>query len=288
MKVNITNLVFEGGGVLGNAYIGAIEQLETQGIMKNVKNYAGSSVGALFATLMACGATVKFLQDEFNTIDFASLKDSSWGISRDLWRLYTKYGYYKGDKLLKLCEKYVRELTGSAQCTFLELYQKQGTYLIITGTNLNTQSTVFFSYKTYPDMPIVFALRLSCSYPYFFKAVEFEGDVYVDGGLLMNLPIRAFDNDFLPEQTLGLKLIDNSDLKIWHNINDFKRFTECIINSVYNQSQRLYFSESDWERTVKINVGNYTTLDFSITTKDKEWLKEQGKKAVQEFEYIQT
>ena len=49
----IENLVFEGGGVRGIAFTGAIQCLEEKGILKNVKRFAGSSAGALAATMLA-------------------------------------------------------------------------------------------------------------------------------------------------------------------------------------------------------------------------------------------
>ncbi|VFS56685.1 Patatin-like phospholipase [Leminorella grimontii] len=55
MKYPFENLVFEGGGVKGIAYVGALEVLEEEGILDNVKNVAGSSVGAIAAVLVGLG-----------------------------------------------------------------------------------------------------------------------------------------------------------------------------------------------------------------------------------------
>ena len=47
------NLVFRGGGMKGTAYTGALEILEQKGLLKQVERVAGSSAGAITATLIS-------------------------------------------------------------------------------------------------------------------------------------------------------------------------------------------------------------------------------------------
>jgi len=49
------NLVFEGGGVKGIAYVGAMEVLEEKGILGDVRRVGGTSAGAINAVLLAAG-----------------------------------------------------------------------------------------------------------------------------------------------------------------------------------------------------------------------------------------
>ena len=44
-KPVIKNLVFEGAGMRGIAYCGVLEELETQGLVKDVEKVAGTSAG---------------------------------------------------------------------------------------------------------------------------------------------------------------------------------------------------------------------------------------------------
>jgi len=59
MTRTIENLVFNVGGVLGIAYAGAIEALEKQGILSQVKRTAGTSAGAVAAALISLGYSSK-------------------------------------------------------------------------------------------------------------------------------------------------------------------------------------------------------------------------------------
>lgn len=51
----IENIVFEGAGIRGIAYSGAINQLEQIGLLKNVKRVGGTSAGAITAMLLTFG-----------------------------------------------------------------------------------------------------------------------------------------------------------------------------------------------------------------------------------------
>ena len=54
-KYHFRNLVFEGGGVKGIAYVGALEVLDQEGILKDIKRVAGTSAGAMVAVLVGLG-----------------------------------------------------------------------------------------------------------------------------------------------------------------------------------------------------------------------------------------
>lgn len=73
----ITNLVFEGGGIKGIAYVGALEILEeiTKNLsipfsLQTVERVAGTSVGAITALLVAIGYNSEEIRRELASIDF--------------------------------------------------------------------------------------------------------------------------------------------------------------------------------------------------------------------------
>lgn len=57
MAYHFRNLVFEGGGVKGIAYVGAMEVLEEKGILKNITRVGGTSAGAINALLAGLNYT---------------------------------------------------------------------------------------------------------------------------------------------------------------------------------------------------------------------------------------
>ena len=195
------NLVFEGGGVKGIAYVGALEVLEKEGILQNIERVAGTSAGAMVAVLVGLGYSASELKDILWKINFKNFMDSSWGVVRDTKRLLTDYGWYKGDFFRNLMGGYVKEKTGNSEATFKDLEQlrKKGKpfrELTLVGCDLTTGYAKVFSATTTPDAKIADAARISMSIPLFFAAVKgINGNdhIYVDGGLLDNYSVKTYD-----------------------------------------------------------------------------------------------
>jgi len=197
MEYHFKNLVFEGGGVKGIAYVGALDILEQEGILQNIERVAGTSAGALVAVLVGLGYSTEELRKVLWNLNFQNFLDDSFGTIRDTQRLIDEYGWYKGDFFRKLVAGYIKDKAKSGEETFRDLaeaHKFKDIYLI--GADLSTGFSKVFSYKHTPDVKVADAARISMSIPLFFKAIQgVNGDnhVYVDGGLLDNYPIKVFD-----------------------------------------------------------------------------------------------
>ncbi|WP_373665323.1 hypothetical protein SPSIL_039130 [Sporomusa silvacetica DSM 10669] len=194
------NLVFEGGGVKGIAYVGALQVLSEKGILDNIERVGGSSVGAITALLVGLNYHPEEIKDIFSKLDFRNFLDDSWGIIREVQRLVYQYGWYKGDFFYNWVSSIIAAKVGNADATFTDVFDLRQTNkyqdMYFTGTNLSTGFSEVFSYETTPDMSIAEAVRISMSVPLFFTAVRDKRDhLYVDGGLLDNYPIRLFDQE---------------------------------------------------------------------------------------------
>src|SRR3712207_624013 len=69
------DLVFEGGGVKGIGLVGALSILEEQGF--EPQNVAGTSAGAIVATLLAAGYTAAELHEIMLDLDFRQFMDTA-------------------------------------------------------------------------------------------------------------------------------------------------------------------------------------------------------------------
>jgi len=117
-------------------------------------------------------------------------------------------GWYRGNTFLLWVEEIIVNKTGNADITFQELHDLNFRDLYVTGTSLNNQRLIVFSYQTYPDMKVKDAVRISMSIPLYFEAVYIDSvghvinqnrakdkfDIMVDGGLTANFPISIFDS----------------------------------------------------------------------------------------------
>jgi len=300
MAYEFENLVFEGGGVKGLAFCGALKVLEEKGIMKNIKRLAGSSAGAITAGLLACGYTSDGILEKLRDKNFNDFKDDSWGFIRDLWRLKNKYGFHLGKEFYNWYGALLEDETGKADITFADVFDDCDKELVITGTCLNRRETHYYTKDRNPNMSIRQAVRISMSIPLFFAAVEWKGDLLVDGGVLNNYPLWVFDGKAPGDprrqeadpnpKTLGLKLLTEEEIaeggsgqRRENEINDIKDFALSLVESLTSQIERLHIKPHDWERTIAINTRHVKTTDFDMKDTDKKMLLEEGRKGAEKF-----
>jgi NTE family protein len=196
MTYHFRNLIFEGGGVKGIAYIGAMKVLEDKGILPQIQRVGGTSAGAINATLFALGYTLAEQDEILRKLDFRKFLDDQFGVIRDSGRLLSEFGWYRGDYFHEWVSKLVKRKLGSANATFQDLKEAKQPELYVYGTNLSTRFGEVFSIERTPSERIADAIRISMSIPLFFASVRnARRDVYVDGGLLDNYPVKLFDRE---------------------------------------------------------------------------------------------
>lgn len=200
MSYQFKNLVFEGGGVKGIAYVGAMEVLNEKGFLPHIERVGGASAGAINAILIGLNYSLDETKEILWGLDFKNFMDDSWGIIRDTNRLINEFGWYKGDFFRDWIGEIIKAKTGNSDSTFHEVYKQKTKRkfkdLYFMGTNLSTRFGEVFSHEHTPRMCVADAVRISMSIPLFFAAKRsLRGDAYVDGGVLDNYPIKLFDRE---------------------------------------------------------------------------------------------
>lgn len=298
MRFPFKNLVFKGGGVLGVAYAGAVEVLALEGILPQIERLAGTSAGAIASLLLALRYDAHSLTKVMMDLDFKRFTSKA-----DPLRFQEKYGWYSTQPVREWLESQVRgaraigELSGKE--TFAELRDLGCRGLHVFATNLNRRCIEEFSVRTTPEARVVDAVLASLSIPAFFQSFQFPDDgptghIYVDGGAVLNYPIAAFDlpgkgnshrNRANPE-TLGFHLelpvaeSPTSDL----GFGTFSRWAEHLYEAVKDlQSSVLLDYPEHFERTVFVDSGEISPIDFEITTEEKQWLVESGRRATEAY-----
>lgn len=203
------NLVFEGGGVKGIAYLGAMEVLEKRGIFKDIVRVGGTSAGAINAVLLACGYSNAEQKKILYAMNFERFMDDDWGATRDAKRLLEEFGWHKGDYFRNWMGELIARKMGSPDITFTDLKNAKQPALYLLGANLGTGFGEVFSVEHTPTMRILDAVRISMSIPLFFSAIRsVRRDVYVDGGLLDNYPVKLFDREKYVEDAKAARKTD--------------------------------------------------------------------------------
>ncbi len=283
------NLVFEGGGIRGVAYLGALHELSIAGILDGIESFAGTSAGSIAAAILACGGSIEFMEQFFGQTNFADLLDcSSWKL-RNLYDIVSTWGLCSGDIITEKISAILKTLLGNPDITFQQAHNITGKELIITGVCLSTRNVKYFSRRNYPDMQIALAIRISCSIPIVFKPVEFDGRLWVDGGCLDNYPMRAYhvihgDSITIPEETLGLTLKSDIDInKQWPPIESIASFASSLIATIRDSPQKIHIDSADKMRTITIPTGGISSTHFGLTEGEKQSLISSGRESVAKF-----
>jgi NTE family protein len=138
MSVQFRNLVFEGGGVKGIAYVGAMRILEQRGALQNIIRVGGASAGAINALIYALGYDLLEQNEIMRSTDFKKFMDNSFGFIRDIRRLAKHFGWYKGDFFSTWVGKLIEKKLGNREATFNDLARAGHPDLYVIGTNLST------------------------------------------------------------------------------------------------------------------------------------------------------
>jgi NTE family protein len=266
-------------------------------LLKNIKRFSGTSIGALFATLLSIGYTA----DEI--MYFSDLIDTTVTSNCFVTKVYNvcnKFGVSSMDNLKREFERIIDKKVRS-EITLEKLYKITGKDLVICVTNLNTKSPVYFHHKTYPEAKLIDVIIASMSFPMLFRPCKLPylgtNDYFVDGGLVDNYPVWVF-NDLeklnngkiseiekdskVPSTTLGIKIIDVDDgvFDGRSNIQNVGTYITEIINTFMLQKERSYITSSYISQTVPIYVPNISFIDFDMTNEKIDKLIEIGKQSI--------
>mgnify|MGYP003329517272 CR=1 FL=1 len=157
-------LVLSGGGARGIAHVGVMKALTEMGIQFSV--ISGTSAGAVAGAYFAAGCSFNEMMERLHEMRILRNLRPAWGRS--------------GLLRLDIIESFVKE--GIPSDTFESLKIP----LIVAATNLHTGNTEYFS-SGQLSRPVI----ASCCVPALFAPVEINNQLYVDGGVLDNLPAAA-------------------------------------------------------------------------------------------------
>tara|TARA_Y100000746_G_scaffold229713_1_gene239870 strand:+ start:7248 stop:8186 length:939 start_codon:yes stop_codon:yes gene_type:complete len=205
---SVKYIVFGGGGQKGLLYIGAVKALRQymnfDSVLKNVKGFCGSSVGAIFAVLMI----MEYTEEEINEMVMPLVSSfDNVAPQMDVSLFISNYGFDDGSTLKKSLAKII-EFKGFSKEITLKAFQRFfNAEISFISTNLSTHEKVVLSASTFPDIKLVDALFMSMCVPFMFAPVHYNGNIYVDGCLICNIPdifpvhetmILCFDRSYFP------------------------------------------------------------------------------------------
>jgi NTE family protein len=243
-------MVLSGGGARGFAHLGVLQALNEAGIYPEV--ISGTSAGALAGVLYCDGYSPKEILRMTKT-------DSRLNYMRPT---LPRYGLLQISGIAKILESSLRAKS------FGELKIP----LFVAATNLNYGKIEYFSKGDLLN-PVI----ASSSIPVMFKPVIINGNSYVDGGVMDNLPIKPIEN--LCRFFIGSFVNPSGYQETFSSLIDIaeRTFTLNLYKEALEKSKRfdLYIDPEELRKYTVLetekadevfSIGYKTTKDLITTT----------------------
>ncbi len=209
-------LVLSGGGARGLTHIGIIHALEDNGIP--IDYVAGTSMGAIVASLYAMGYSPREMVDFISSPDF----NKAYTGTIDENNLYYIKRNDPSPEFLT-----VKADLGADSIAFspsLPTNLINPVYMNLMFMETFAQPTaacdgdfdkLFVPFRcvasnVYEKRPLIFnhgdlgrAVRASMTFPFVFKPIEVDGELAYDGGIFNNFPVDIMKEDFHPDFIIG-------------------------------------------------------------------------------------
>lgn len=299
--------VFEGGGVKGTAFLGALRCFDDAGI--KFRKVAGTSAGAITAAMVAAGFTLNELEDILGQLDYLNdllnkktsrfilngspdddLKNPLLMVVNLL--LVGQQGQYSSEPFLRWLKHHIdRKIPtfASIQPQSRAWYHQRELRVVISDISQKAMRVLPVDLDQYGESPRTFsvaeAVRLSMSIPFFFQPGKLGRSTIVDGGILSNFPLWIYD---APEHqqpkcpTFGFRLVDPEPESV-KPTKDAVGLFKNMLNTMQVAGDRHYVDRNDQGRVIKIGTMGIATTQFNLTNADKDALYKEGYEKAKTF-----
>lgn len=312
------DLVLEGGGVKGTGLVGAITALASAAEPYTVHRVAGTSAGAIVASMLAVGYDAAAIKTIMMDLDFSQFEDDRGFLAKHFELMAEGLGLLLHEGLFLgqflhgwieqiLAAKNVRtwgDLKDDDPGSSLAPAQRYKLVVIVSDVSRGRMLRLPWDYEPElgvdPDtQPVADAVRASAGIPFFFRPFHMKANPDVtqrhgeilctDGGMLSNFPVAIFDRtDGKPPRwpTFGVKLSARQSLAqaTWDPDADSIQLAKSLLGCMQTAHDQVYVDQdSVASRTIFVDTTGYIATDFHLTAADKLNLFDNGLAAGQKF-----
>lgn len=266
LQAQRVGLVLSGGGAKGAAHIGVIKAYEENEIP--IDYITGTSIGAIIGSLYAMGYTPDemlqlMLSKEFGYWQTGTVEDDYMYYFRkpDPTPEMAHFSIDMSDSLQIKTNFLPQSLINPIQMNqaFMALYAQATAKAAWNFDNLFVPFRCIGS-DIYNKKPVIFkngdlgeAVRISMTFPLFFKPVWKDSVPMFDGGIYDNFPVKTMKEDFHPDFIFGVALSTGKSKPS---------------NNPYNQIETMIMQETNYEvdeedgMIIRFNMPDVSLLDF--------------------------
>ena len=261
-------LVLSGGGARGAAHVGVLKVLEELRIP--VHAIAGTSMGALVGGVYASGASPSEMERRLTGVDWDDLllddpPRQDWPIRRKQQDMQPNIDFTVGLRKGKLQLPGGRSLARGSRCSSASWCKEARPSKTSIGLPIPYRAVATDledgSMKVFDSGPLPEAMRASMSVPGIFAPAEIGGHLYVDGGLVRNLPVdvaRRMGVDLVIAVNLGSSYLPRDQLQ--SVVGVMAQMVEILTQK--NVQESLDSLRAGKDILISPDLGDITSSDF--------------------------
>ncbi len=257
-------LCISGGGIKGFQILGTLSYINNNIYeLSNITNYVGTSVGSILCYLLCIGYTpLEIMTKVFNDDNL-----NKFSTIPDIIKFTNEGGCFSFSSIADTLENLTLDKIDKFH-TLSSLYNELGKKLTIVTYNFSKKQSEFLTYENNPDIPCLIALQMSSTIPIVFPPFYYNDNIYVDGGLVYNLPIDVINNEL---KTITISTNPSENI---NNDNKFNLFSYILdILLITNvELQKFHIEKSKKIKNNKLIILSYydgAFFDFSIDKSKK-------------------
>ena len=256
-------MVLSGSSVKGFAFLGGLQYLHDNNLLKNIKTYIGTSSGAFLSYLLAIGYTPIEI---FVYLHINQVLDKMQHFN--LVAMIQGRGASSFNSLQEHLEKMSINKIGYLP-TLDDIKQKFGINLVCVTHNLTEDKTEYLCYETHPTIPCITALHMSANLPLIFERYKYGHSFYIDGGISDQFAIQIAEN--LGDKIIGLCLQEYKvDLSEDVETNTLEYiYTLMNITAIQSVNYKIKLASKEKCTIIKINCGQKKFFNFDIKSAER-------------------
>ncbi len=250
-------------------------ELEKQNRLVAVKDYWGTSAGALVAALLAISKSPARVKDVMFKANYTNWRNFDVA---NLLNITQTWGLDDGKSLTEEIETVFEMLQPGSKTRLLR--DLSGLHIVVS--DLNSHETVVVNSESYPELRVVDAIRASMSLPLFFRPFRHPttGHVWVDGAIRAHFPWEVLPNDDARREALGFTFE-----KSWSD--GPQTFMEYLFSMIhFDEPRKIQHLKKKWARNivwyppppypawyVRLRPEDFTMIETAGRTAADAWLK---------------
>lgn len=276
IKLNFDTLVLSGGSTKGILILGSLQYLTDNFYLSEVKNFIGTSSGAIICFLLSIGYSPIEIMVYICTHQLLE-KIQHFNIVA----MINGCGASSFSNIYEQLEKMTIEKIGYIP-TFADLRNKFNVNFICTSYNLTENKTEYLSFENNPDLPCLIALRMSSNLPLIFEKFKYRNNFYVDGGVSDNFAIDIGDK--IGNKIIGIYIdTEDNNLKTDVDLNVIEYIYRLMFIPISQSTMLKINNVSEKCKIIKLQNNRTTFFDFNINSVEKLNLFSSGYQEIKTF-----